>query len=338
MKVYRLSTFITLLALLAFNAFAQDKADAITAFNAGLEQAQAKQYDSAISSFTTAMTIAEGLGTDGEDIKTRSQKQIPKLYFSKAVSSFNDFKSSKSLEDLDNTVDMFMESEQVAKEYGDDEIAAKSKGVLPQLFYQKSILLYNREDYTGANAALDRAIESDENYAVAYYQKGLVYKKINADDLEGILNWYDKAIDIGGKTRKSKVVREAKGSAHDELLYRGSKAVEAKSYTEGIELLNKALTYDDTSADAYYRLAEASNKKSDYDSAVKYATKSLEFEKGGRTDKAKIYFELGIAYQGINNIAEACKALTNASYGSFKAPAEHKMEHELKCKTTSPSN
>ena len=68
MKVYRLSTFITLLALCAFNAFAQDKADAITAFNAGLEQAQAKQYDSAISSFTTAMTIAEGLGADGEDI------------------------------------------------------------------------------------------------------------------------------------------------------------------------------------------------------------------------------------------------------------------------------
>jgi tetratricopeptide (TPR) repeat protein len=94
------------------------------------------------------------------------------------------------------------------------------------------------------------------------------------------------------------------------------------------------LDYDDESADVYYRLAEASNKASNYEKAVQYATTALDHENGGKTDKAKIYFELGYAHQTLGNKSVACDAFSNALFGSFKSPAEHKMEYELKCDST----
>ena len=61
---------------------------------------------------------------------------------------------------------------------------------------------------------------------------------------------------------------------------------------------------------------------------------ALEYEQGGSTDKAKIYFEIGFAHQMLDNKADACTAFSKSSFGSFKAPSEHKMEFELKCKST----
>ena len=63
---------------------------------------------------------------------------------------------------------------------------------------------------------------------------------------------------------------------------------------------------------------------------------SLNFETGGNTDKAKIFFELGLANQMLGNKGEACSAYESASYGSFKQPSEYKMEFELKCESTRP--
>ena len=96
------------------------------------------------------------------------------------------------------------------------------------------------------------------------------------------------------------------------------------------------MDYYGESADSYYRLAEASNKLSRYSDAVSYSNQALALEQGGNTDKAKIFFELGLANQMLDNKGEACSAFENAAYGSFKSPSEHKMEFELKCSSTQP--
>ena len=96
----------------------------------------------------------------------------------------------------------------------------------------------------------------------------------------------------------------------------------------------KILNYNSESADSYYRLSEVSNKRSNYSGAIEFGNSALEYEQGGSTDKAKIYFEIGFAHQLLGNKAEACAAFNNASFGSFKAPSEHKMEFELKCEST----
>lgn len=309
------------------------KADAIKLFNKALEEAKANNFDAAISEFTEAITLADQLGADGTDIKERSEKQLPGLYYKKAVNAFNAFRSSKSMGDLDGAIELFGEAASVADQYDNSDLEGKARGIIPQLHYQKSIFLYKSEDLAGAETELSRALELNPKYAKAYFQRGIVYKKMNPDDINGYVGFMDKAINEASDIGDNRTLRSAKESAHDELLYRAVKQSEANRLSAAIELLDKALVYDPESEDAFYRKAEVLNKQGKYDGALTHANKALQFENGGRSEKAKIYFEIGFAHQGKGNNAEACSAFVNAAFGSFKAPSEHKMEFELKCKT-----
>ncbi len=332
MKVFNKIVLLLFVSMLAFNVSAQEYEDAVNLYNQGLELAKGKDYAGAINSFTEALNIGESLGTDqGESIKNQAERQIPKMYYQKAVVAFNTFKASKSVADLDTAIEDFVESQSIGKKFSDSDIESRSRNIIPQLHYQKSTLLYSQQDFEGSNEALDKAITANANYAKAYYQKGLVAKKLNADDLENMLYWYDQAIMVGEKVNDAKVVNSSKNSAHDELLYRGVKSTESKKYSEAVELFDLALTYEEESASVHYRLAEVYNKQAKADLAIKHANEALKYERGGKTDQAKIYFELGMAYQTKDNKSEACKAFSGALYGSFKAPASHIMEFELKC-------
>lgn len=333
MKVFK-NIFLTAMVSLASTfAFAQaTDADAINAYNEALSVAQSEDYDAAIEAFLAAIDIAKEVGNN--DIIERSTNQIPKLYYRKAVSSFKRFQSVKSVDALDQAIADFETSYKKAQEYNDTEIEQRSIRVVPQLHYQKGTLFLKQEEFESADAEFDKAIEMNPNYAKAFYQKGLVHKNISDRGIEDFLNWFDKAIQIGESQNDGEVVRLSKNAAHAELLFRGANMIQENKLTEAIELLKLSLEYYAESADSYYRLAEAANKLNNYDQAIGYAEQALKYEQGGNTDKAKIYFELGLAYQMKNEKAKACNAFTNALYGSFKAPAEHKMQYELKCEST----
>lgn len=344
MKVFKQVSALIVLILMATSVFAQTQTDAVKAYNAGLEEANANNYDKAIASLTQALTIANQLGPEGEDIKNRAEQQIPTVYFRKASAAYKAFQQSRDLSDLETAISDFREAVDVGEEYNDERVTPRAKGVIPQLLYQKSVIYYGNEEYEKANEAVDKALNENSNYAVAYYHKAKIIKKQNDIDDDGIidenvdelLNWYDRAIQIGDATNNREVAEKAREAAHDELLAVGTRASEDGNLDLAIDLLTKAAEYDDESADAYYRLAEVHNKASNPEEAVSYANKALDFENGGKTDKAKIYFELGYAHQTLGNKSVACDAFSNALFGSFKSPAEHKMEFELKCDSTAP--
>lgn len=333
MKVLHRTLLIVFTVLLSANVMAQQTyEDAVKLYNSAAEQAKSDDFDKAISTYTEAAKIGAALGTpQGTDIKTRSEQQIPKVQLSKAGSLFNAFRSSKQIADLDKAIVAFEETVDIAVKYEDTRVKQAAEGYVPQLYYQKATMLFKREKLAEADQALNNAIQANANYAQPYYQKGLVAKKMNPDDVMGILNWFDQAIAVAEKTNKGQIARRATEAAHDELLFRGSKSIESRQFDEAIELLNLATTYDSESANVYYRLAEAHNKKAEYNKAIENANKAIKLESGGKTDKAKIYFELGLAYQAKGQKAQACSALSNAAFGSFKGPSDHKMEFELKC-------
>lgn len=342
MKVFKISLLALVLGLIATSIQAQDKTQAIQLYNAGLEEAQSDNYDAAISSFEQVITIANQLGPEGEDLKQNAEEQIPKMYFAKARSSYQAFQQSKDLGDLENAINDFNQVISVSEEYGDTRYAPSAKSAIPQLYYSKSVLLYSQNDIVGSEKAIDQALNLNSNYAAAYFQKAKVFKKKNDTNNDGIidqgidemLEWYDRAIQVGDATNKMNISNKAREAAHDELLAVGSKATTNGEINTAIETLTKALDYANNSADVHYRLSEAYNKNNNAQQAIEHANKALENENGGRTDKAKIYFELGFAYQTLGNKANACDAFSNALYGSFRAPAEHKMEFELKCDST----
>ena len=342
MKVLKRSSIAIVLALMASTVFAQTKTDAIKAFNAGYEEAKEGNYEAAISSYTQALTIGNQLGPEGEDIVNRAKQQIPAAYWNKAKEVYTQFASNKTLDNLEATINSFQDAAEAGEEYGNDQVAAAAGGNVLKMIYQKSIILYNNGDMELAMTAVDRALNRNSNYAAAYYHTAKIVKKMNDTDDDGIidqnvdelLNWYDQAIQKGEATNNRDVVDKAREAAHDELLAVGTRQSEEGNIQDAIATLTRAIEYDDESADVYYRLAEASNKASNYDKAVEYATTALDYENGGKTDKAKIYFELGYAHQTLGNKSVACDAFTNALFGSFKSPAEHKMEYELKCDST----
>ena len=157
---------------------AQDQTAAITAYNEARELAQGKDYSVAIDKYTEAIEIASQLGEEGEDIKNRSEKQIPKLYFTIAVDAFNEFRGGPSLEKLDAAIALFIQSEEIGVSSGDTDVQRKSTSVLAQLNYQKGLMLFKREMFVESEVALDEAIRINPNYAKAYYQKALVHKYI----------------------------------------------------------------------------------------------------------------------------------------------------------------
>ncbi|WP_103665070.1 tetratricopeptide repeat protein [Gracilimonas amylolytica] len=342
MKVFKISLLALVLGLTATSIQAQDRTQAVQLYNAGLEEAQSNNYDAAISSFEQVITMANQLGPEGEDLKQNAEGQIPKMYFAKARGSYQAFQQSKDLADLETAINDFREVIAVSEEYGDTRYAPSAKGAIPQLYYSKSVLLYSQDDVAGSEEAVDQALNLNSNYAAAYYQKAKIFKKLNDTNGDGIidqgiddmLEWYDRAIQVGDATDKMNISNRAREAAHDELLAVGSRAITNGEISTAIETLTKALDYDNSSADVHYRLAEANNKNSNAQQAIEHANQALELENGGRTDKAKIYFELGFAYQTLGNKANACDAFSNALYGSFRAPAEHKMEFELKCDST----
>lgn len=315
-------------------ATAQDRGSAVQAFNKALELAKSNDYQQAIDMYNQAIAQAEQLGEEGQDIIERVERQLPSIYYQKALSTYKNFQKEKSLSTLEETIANFQEASDMSSEYGNDDISNKADQVVTQLFYTKSLLQYQSGNLNESLATLDQAIERNPNYAKAYYQKGIVLKNQESSDFEKALTQFDQAIEVGNKVNDNQIARKAREAAHDELLYRGVKAAEARNFETSISLLNRALDYDAQSADVHYRLAETFNKRAMWDDAISHGRQALDLESGGRTELAKIYFELGTAYKNQGNVDQACEAFKNAAYGSFKSPAEHQMEFELKCQNT----
>lgn len=341
MKYFKNSVIKLLLGFLligfATNAMAQNYAGAVQAYNKALELTDSKDYQEAINMYTQARAQAQKAvdnGEKGQNIIDLVDGKLPRLYYSLAGSKYAEYQKNKTLSSLNTTIDAFQEAVGVAEEYSDQEYVTKSSSVITKLLYTKSILQFRSEEYAAALTTLDQVTERDPDYAQAYYQKGIVVKKQEGSSVDNFLAMIDKAIEVGNKTNNSDVVSRAKESAAKELIFRGSNETENKNYTNAIELLTKALNYDSESANAHYRLAEAYNKRVMPDQAITHARQALDFENGGRTDKAKIYFELASALKLKGSTEDACGAYKNAAYGEFKSPSEHQMEYELKCEST----
>lgn len=328
-----LTTLFACLFIVGFsiNATAQDKRAAVQTYNEALDLMNSQQYEQAAEKFQQALDQANELGAEGQDIVDRTQKQIPTVYWGMAKEQYADFQSSKSISSLDATVAAFQEAGDVAEKYGNTQIAEKAPSIITQLMYNKSLIQSQQKNYQDALTTLDQVIERNSNYAKAYYQKGIVTKNMEGGSLDDALGYFDKAAEVAEANGDSQMVAQAKKAAAAELAYRGSQAIQNKNYSEGLNLIQRALEYDPESEDAYFRMAEAYNGQQNWQQAAEAAQKALDLSNGGRSDQAKIYFALGTARQGMGNRSEACSAFENAAYGSFKSSAEHKMEFELKC-------
>jgi len=312
--------FVVMALVIVGQSMAQTRTEAINAFNSALEVAKGTDINAAIAAFQKAADVATKAG-DSKDIKDKAEKQIPTLQFRLAASLYSAGK-------IDESIAAFKKAAEFGTRYGDAEIKRRSENNLPTIYYSVGNNHLKANKFAEADAAFDEALKLNPNFANAYYGKFLSLKARN--NWDAALEMADKTIEVAKATNDNRAGNLVKENVRKELILRAVRRAEAKSYTEAIDMLSGALAYGED-ADIFYRMAETYNKMGQSDNAISNANKALELEKGGRPDKAKIYFELAMAQMAKGNFPAACSAFGEAAVGSFKTAAEHHMQHDLKC-------
>lgn len=322
-KKSHIKILVAVVALLLGSSpvFAQSYADAVERFNEAQEVLRANNYAQALEKFKTAAQVSRNVGSEADEIRNRAETQISTIQMVIARELLNARRFQEA-------IDAFSKALEYSRTYPNTRVEQQVRSVLPVVHLQYGNTEFRNGNIDKAEQLYRTAIELNRNYARAYYQIGLVYR--NRENLDQAISYYDQAIQIARNTGDEEVAMQAEAAARDYLTFRGASIVEDNPRA-AIRLLERSLEYDMEHADTYYRLAEAYNNLAMWNEAIRNAELALRHERGGQVARAKIHFELGVAYKGQENVARACEAFRNAAFGQFRAAAEHEMEHELRC-------
>jgi len=312
------------------------RAEAIQLYNQAQELAGDRDFSGAIDLFRDALEIARENNID--DIVELVEGNLPQVARSRASAAYSQYQSERTLESINSSIRHFDAAREIGEEFNNQEVSQWATAAIPQLYYIRSVLHFRADNHSDAVEDLNTAMGLNANYAVAYYQKGIVMKAMHPDNLDMFMPWYDQAIEVAQRINDTRTLNNARNSARDELIFRAVNLADQRQYSRAIELLEKVESYDPSSATAHYRLAEIHNNRGNWDAAIRHANRSLELETGGVTDRAKIYFELGTAYKGKGDKENACSAFENARFGDFTEPANHELQFELRCEGHTASN
>lgn len=309
---------------------AQDaRGEAVTLYNQAQELAGSNELEDAIATYRDALEIADE--NELQDISDRIRTNLARVYYTRASQAYQQFQQARSIPAVNTAIEYFEDAQDAGEEFNDEQVVQQTARALPQLHYLKSTIQFRNENYDAAMSSLETAIQLNPNYPTAYYQQAIVHKKQYPSQTDQTFEYYDQAIELAEQLGDNRTLNNARTGAAEELIYRANNLKDNNNYSRAVELLNRVTNYDPDNADAYYRLAEVQNLQGNFSQAIENANQALEYETGGVTEKAKIYFELGTAYKALGQNGNACSAFENANYGEFSDPASHELEFVLEC-------
>lgn len=296
--------------------------DAAEEYTEAMEYMEANDFENAIQGFISAHEIALQVGEQAEEIINRASEQITRA----SLQQLQYLANQREWEQAINWVDRVKELD---TDYGDGSATQRVEQNEPRLYYSWGNDHFRNEENEEAIEKYEQALELNENFVGAHYQLGLAHRRLG--DLETSLEHIDRSMELAEQQGDQDSYERGRAQARDYLIYRGSEATDDERFDEAEEYLTRAQEYDAESARLHYRLAELYNQTERFSEALEYANTALEYEDGGTSDLARIYFEIGVAQQGLGNESEACDAFINAAHGDYRSAAEHELEHELNC-------
>ncbi len=324
MKI-RLMKKLLLLSLVSlfvgFQVNGQTLKDAIDAYNTGLDLVDS-DIRAAIESFKKSYEIASKLGAEGEEVREQAEIQIPGLYFDLAMGYYRD-------RNIPGAISGFEEAIEVAEEYNDAGTVRRSENVLHQLYAIYANTLFRQENNEEALKHFDKALAINPQHARSYLGKGLVYRRL--EDAANFRENMDMAIETALMTNDDQILQTAESTARDFFLVRAVRAKGEANYDQALDFLTTSLAYDQEFPETHFLIATIHNEQRRFQDAVNSAQRAIDLSNGTREETAKIYFELGRAYEGLGNTSQACEAYSNAAFGNYEASAKYQMEHVLKC-------
>lgn len=318
--IRKFAGIVLVVAGLCGNLYAQEKNDAIKAFNEGVEIMKADPIN-AIGAFENAIKVCEQVGDSANDIKARAIKVLPDLYYQKASDLLlMDKKINESLQASKKALE-------VAKKYDSQKTIENTQKIMIQGYSAMGAAFFANSEVDKAIQAYDSALVISPDHQASIYNKAMIYRKQNnipkfGETIDLYLSKLKPDTDGAKITQANKV-------ALDFFRIAGGKANQANKSADALNLLNSALKYG-TDKDVYYQFANIYNKQKKFDDAIANAQKGLDMETGAPEAKAKFYFELGIAQKSKNQKDQACESFKNAMYGPFLAGAKAERTN-LKC-------
>lgn len=298
----RLFVAVAAFALAAGIASAQDMSAAVETFNMGAQTLESNKTE-ALAQFKIALTQFEACAADeAADMIAQCKKIIPQTMVSIAKEQINDSKYDEALETL-------KEATACAEGYGQEEIAAEAKELVPTAYVRKGAALMKAKDFVNAAAAFKGAVAltPEDGQTQLLYGQALM----QAGDNDTAVTALEAAAANGKEDQAKKLLSNL-------FLKEGMALVKANKSAEAITALEKANSYGE-SANAYKLIASANTKLGKSKAAIEAYKKYLEVDPNAK-DAADVMFTIAATAQKAGDKATAIeyykKLSGNAKYAA----------------------
>jgi tetratricopeptide (TPR) repeat protein len=300
---------------------AQTMTDVINEFNAGVDKVNTQEYDVSIDHFNKVISMAATVGDEANDLKMKSEEQIPQVYYRQATVFMKNKQYDKAIPFLEKTVEF------ASLYHNNEDIRDKASGYLPQLYVVEGNREWKNQSFDAALANFDKALALNEELYQAYQGKGMVY--LDQDETDKMLEAFARAKEGAQAKNDTKTIDQVNDvidSYFNKFITQEMASVdpEESDYTFVVEACTNALAANPSNPRALYHMAVVANKTVQYDNAVDYSVKALQYEKDPVWISA-INFELGTAYQNSAAYDQACETLKKVTEEPFLSRAESKM-------------
>lgn len=317
-KVYAV---ISALLLASGTIYSQTLTDVINEFNAAVESLNDQSYESALTQFDNALSLADVVGEEADDMKRQTQEQIVGTHYRQAITLMKRKQYDQAIPSLEKTV-LFSE------EYGvKEDFAEKASKYLPPLYLRQGNVELKQSKYDEAIETFNKVLAMKPETYQAHQGLGLVYKELG--EVDKMLEEFSIAKEKAIAENDQEVITDInaaidgyfRGLIEEELMMIDT---EEPDYTFLIDICDQAIEANEKNGYAYWQAAMAMNKTVEYDSAIEYAEKGVSVE----TDPimlSALYYELGQAYQNTVRYDDACQAYNKVTEEPFFSKAEKKM-------------
>ncbi len=309
-----------ILALFSVDLPAQERNDAIKAFNEGVTTMKDNPAG-AIVSFENCIRIAEEVGDSADDIRQKAISVLPGLYYQQAYNLLLvEKKVPESLIAAKKSLD-------VAEKYNSTTVKENTQKLMIQAYTSMASSYFSKNDFPNALLAFDSVLMINPSHLTSLYNKALIYNRQgNTPEFTKSIDLYlEKLKDAGDTTR----IGQANKIAIDYFRAAASKANQANDLENALTMLTTASKYGNDK-DVYYYFAAVYNKQKKYSEALENARLGLAMETGSAENKAKFYYEMAVAQVGRGETNNACESFKNAMYGPF-LEASKAQRTNMKC-------
>jgi tetratricopeptide (TPR) repeat protein len=307
--------------LMAGSLSAQTLADVINEFNAGVAKVNNQEYDASIVHFNQVLSMAATVGTEADEMKGKAEEQIPLAYYRQATLLLK-------RQQFDNAIPYLEKTIETATDYNNNEESKlKASQFLVKAYMAEGQRNFKNKSYDNALVLYDKALAMSDTLYQAHQGKGMIF--LAQGEIGPMMEEF-KLAKAGAleknDTKAINQINEAIDSYYTKRIMAEMDMIdpEEPDYTYVEEACTKALDANPENSRALYHLAMIYNKKIEYDAAIDYSLKALQFEKEAIWVSA-IYFELGHAYQNTVEYEKACEALQKVVEEPFFSKAEKKM-------------